>query len=265
MKKKLFFLTFLSGNIKYFSPENHIWLKKNPKYNIKFCLFPWNDVDKKKINNLKKAYKPILLKKINKINYEKTCGKIKYPDYAGNSLGTLYMWDSIQKSFIEIYNYYKKKKIRPDYIIRYRSDILPKEKIFLLKSQLSEKELLVPDRYHWNGINDQIFVIRFSDIKLFLDINKFVKKFIKEDRFFCSEYLFQQFLKYKKIKIKYSKFNYNLMRFKNFKKIQKNIKSEMKFKDKINCKINKLKYRLRNFEKYYIKKNYLNKNQEKII
>ena len=55
------------------------------------------------------------------------------------------------------------------------------------------------------------------------------------------------------------------MRFKNHKKISKNIKSNMKFLDRFNCKLNKFKFRLRNFENYYIKKKYPNKNQDKII
>ena len=114
-------------------------------------------------------------------------------------------------------------------------------------------------------LNDQTFIIKFSDINLFLDLNKFIKKFIQDDRFFCSEYLFQQYLEYKKIKVKYSNFDYNLMRFKSHKKISKSIKSNMKFLDKLKCKLNKFKYRLRNFENYYIKKKYPNKNQEKII
>ena len=77
--------------------------------------------------------------------------------------------------------------------------------------------------------------------------------------------MFQQYLEYKKIKVKYSNFDYNLMRFKSHKKISKSIKSNMKFLDKLKCKLNKFKYRLRNFENYYIKKKYPNKNQEKII
>ena len=74
-----------------------------------------------------------------------------------------------------------------------------------------------------------------------------------------------KYLEYKKIKVKYSNFDYNLMRFKSHKKISKSIKSNMKFLDKLKCKLNKFKYRLRNFENYYIKKKYPNKNQEKII
>ena len=263
--KKLFILTFLSGNIRFFSSKNVTGLKKNLKADLKFCLFPWHNMKSTKINLIKKKYKPILLKKIHKPNCEKILNKIKYPDYGGNAIGTLYMWDSIRKSFLEIYKFYKNKKVKPDYIIRYRSDILPKGKISIFKEQLSKEEILVPDRYHWNGINDQIFILKFSDIKLFFDTNKFISNFILEDRFFAAEYLFQQFIKYKKIKVKYSKFDYNLMRFKNKKKNQTNIKSKMKFYDKINCKINKLRYRLRNFNDYYVKKIYLNKNQEKII
>ena len=263
--KKISFLAFIPGKLNYFSKKNFTEFKKNIDADLKFCLFPWEDTKQKKINYIKKIYKPIFLKKIYKPKYEKTVKKIKYPDHAGNMIGTLFMWESIRQSFLQVKKFYKNKKNKPDYIIRYRYDILPKQKFKFFTHSLSKNEILIPDRYHWNGLNDQTFIIKFSDINLFLDLNKFIKKFIQDDRFFCSEYLFQQYLEYKKIKVKYSNFDYNLMRFKNHKKISKNIKIKMKFLDRLKCKLNKLKYRLRNFENYYIKKKYPNKNQEKII
>ena len=39
----------------------------------------------------------------------------------------------------------------------------------------------------------------------------------------------------------------------------------MKLLDWLNCKLNKLKYRIRNFEKYYIKKNILIKIKKKLF
>ena len=263
MKKKSF-LAFIPGNLNYFSYKNLLGLKKNINSELNFFLFPWEDTKQTKINHIKKIYKPIFLKKIYKPNYKNIVKKIKYPDYAGNSIGTLYMWESIRQSFLQINNFYKDKK-KPDYVIRYRYDILSKYNFKLIKENLKKNEIIVPDRYHWNGLNDQIFITRFSDIVLFFDIDKFIKKFIKDDRFFCSEFLFQQFLKYKKIKVKYSNFDYSLMRPKGFNKINNNVKSEMKFFDKLNCKFNKLNYRLRNFNNHYIKKKYTNKNQEKIV
>lgn len=263
--KKISFLAFIPGKLNYFSEKNLSEFKKNIDADLNFCLFPWEDTKKKKIDNIKKIYKPIFLKKIYKPNFEKTVKKIKYPDHAGSKIGTLYMWESIRQSFLQVKNFYKDKKDKPDYIIRYRYDILAKQKFKFFKNDLLKNEILIPDRYHWNGLNDQIFIIKFSDIHLFLDLNNFIKKFIQDDKFFCSEYLFQQYLKYKKIKVKYSNFDYNLMRFKNHKKISKNIRSNMKFLDRFNCKLNKFKFRLRNFENYYIKKKYPNKNQEKII
>jgi len=263
--KKNSFLVFIPGKLNFFSKENLNKLKKNIGNHLYFSLFPWNDTDQKKINKFRKIYKPIILKKINKPDYKNTIKKIKYPDYAGNTLGTLYMWESIRQSFLQINTFYKRKKKKPDYIIRYRFDILPKLKKKIFRKKLFKGEILVPDRYHWNGLNDQLFIIKYSDIHLFFELDKFVEKFINDERFFCSEYLFQQFLSYKKIKIKYSDFDYNLMRFKNFKKPSINMKSKMKLKDRINCKINKLKYKFRNLEDYYLKKKYPNKNQEKII
>ena len=259
------FLVFIPGKLNFFSKENAIKLKKNIGDDLKFCLFPWNDIEQKKINKFKKIYNPTILKKISKPEFKNIVKKIKYPDYAGNTIGTLYMWESIRQSFLQINNFYKKKKEKPDYIIRYRFDILPKQKKKFFKKKLHTNEILIPDRYHWNGLNDQVFIIKYSDINLFFDLDKFIQKFINDDRFFCSEYLFQQFLSHKNIKIKYSDFDYNLMRFKSFKKPSINIKSKMKVKDRMNCKFNKLKYKFRNFKDYYLKKKNLNKNQEKFI
>ena len=263
--KKLSFLAFIPGKLNYFSKKNLSELKKNINANLNFGLFPWHDTKQKEINLFKRIYKPILFKKIHKPIYKNSIKKIKFPDNAGNTLGTLYMWESLRQSFLQIYNFYKYRKKKPDYIIRYRSDILPKNTFRLFDKHLLKNEILIPDRYHWNGLNDQIFIISFTDLKLFFDLDKFIKEFIKEDRFFCSEFFFQQFLKYKKVKVKYSKFDYNLMRLKNFKKISNETKSEMKFSDRLLCKYNKLNYRFRNFKSYYIKRKYPNKNQDKVI
>jgi len=263
--KKIFFLSFISGNLSFYSIDNFKKLEKSINGKLNFCFIPWKNNSQQKINHLKKIYKPIFVKKIRQPKFESITKKIKFPDNAGNSIGTLYMWESIRQSFKEIFNYYKHRKIKPDYVIRYRSDILPRGNLSLFKKRLHKNEILVPDRFHWNGINDQIFVIKYKDIKLFFDIDKFIRKFIENNRFFSSEYIFQQFLKSKKIQIRYSDFDYQILRHRGFQKLSKNINSDMKIFDKINVKLNKLSYKFRNFKKYYIHKKYLNKNQHKYI
>ena len=48
------FLVFIPGKLNFFSKENAIKLKKNIGDDLKFCLFPWNDIEQKKINKFKK-------------------------------------------------------------------------------------------------------------------------------------------------------------------------------------------------------------------
>ena len=55
------------------------------------------------------------------------------------------------------------------------------------------------------------------------------------------------------------------MRFKNNFKKFKNIESKMLLIDRINCKINKFKFKIRNFKDHYIKKINRNKFQEIFI
>ena len=42
------FLVFIPGKLNFFSKENSIKLKKNIGDDLKFCLFPWNDIEQKK-------------------------------------------------------------------------------------------------------------------------------------------------------------------------------------------------------------------------
>lgn len=263
MHKKI--LIILTGKLKFFSKKNYLLFKNLFKGNVDFCITPWNNTNNKIIQKFKTIYKPIFIKKIIQKNFNNKVKKIKYPDPEGNPIGTLNMWNSIEKSFKEIYKYYKFKK-KPDYIVRYRSDILPKNNIkFEFVEKINQRNIVIPDRYHWNGINDQIFIIKYSDIKLFFSLNNFINEFIKQERYFSSEYIFQQFLKFKKIKIIYSSFNYKIMRFRLNKKKKIKVESKIKLDDLVNCKINKLKYKIRNFKDHYIKKKYLNKNQDIFI
>ena len=156
---------------------------------------------------------------------------------------------------------YDKKLDKPDYVLRFRSDILPKDGQKFINDKFIGQSIIVPDRYHWNGLNDQIFLLNFEDLKIFDNFDQFLKKHIEDDRFFSSEYIFLRFIK-KYLKISYTDFDYNIMRIKNTQKKSKDVDSKMLMIDKINCKINKLKFKIRNFKNHYIKKINRNKFQE---
>ncbi len=259
-KKKI--LVVISGKLTFFSSKNFYKIKESFKeYDLEFCLFPWRDQSpeiKKKFLDL---YKPIHFYEIENHDFEKDIEKIKFPDYAGNPLGTLNMYKSLSISFKIIKKMYDKKIDKPDYVLRFRSDILPKNDQKFINSTFIGQSIIVPDRYHWNGLNDQIFLINFNDLKIFDNFDKFLKKHIEDNRFFSSEYIFLRFIK-KYLKISYTDFDYNIMRIKNTHKKSKDVDSKMLMIDKINCKINKLKFKIRNFKNHYIKKINRNKFQE---
>jgi len=157
-------------------------------------------------------------------------------------------------------------KKKPDYILRYRSDILPKDNQTLIdKNEVKRGQILIPDRYHWNGLNDQIFMINTEDIEIFKKFDSFLNEHIERNRFFCSEYIFQRFIKKIKFKIKYSNFDYNVMRFNNYKKSSNHAYSKKIFIDLINCKINRFKYKIRNFKEHFIKKTNRNNKQDILV
>ena len=84
---------------------------------------------------------------------------------------------------------------------------------------------------------------------------------------FSSELIFQRFLKEKKIKIKFVDYNYNIMRRENInnKKVENKKIIKLKIYDKITIKLNKIKFKLRNFNNFYLKKNKRNNQQDIII
>ena len=263
MNKKI--LIIIPGKLKFYKKENYNLIKNFFKdFDVNFFIVGWKNQDEKIIETFEKNYNPLKIEFIPEHSFEKVLGNIKYPDHAGNTLGTLHMWKSVVLSFEKVKNFFLDKTNKPDYILRYRSDILPKHnQIFINKNPLIKNEILIPDRYHWNGINDNMFLIRFNDLDLFKTFDDFIDNHIKKNKFFCSEYIFQQFLKKNKFKIRYCDFDYNIMRFKDHKKFSKNEKSKKPLTDWYNCKLNRLKFKIRNFNKFYIKK--INRNNKQHI
>ena len=261
MNKKI--LIIIPGKLEFYKEENYNLIKEFFRnFDVNFFIIGWENQDEKIIENFKKIYYPLNIEFMPEYSFVNVMDKIKYPDHAGNALGTLHMWKSIVLSFEKVNKFFFDKSDKPDYILRYRSDILPKKnQIFADRDPLVVNEILIPDRYHWNGLNDNMFLIRYNDLNLFKNFSNFLEKHIKENKFFCSEYIFQQFLKKSKFKIKYSDFDYNIMRFKNHKKFSKNEKSKKPLADWYNCKLNRLKFKIRNFDKFFIKKSNRNNKQ----
>lgn len=252
MKKKI--LVIISGRLTFFQEENYSRIKKTFKdYNLEFFLFPWTGQDPHIIEKFKNIYKPVYCENIKIHNFDNFNELIKFPDFAGNTFGTLHMYKSLCLSFNKIKKIFDTKSNKPDYILRYRSDILPKNNQIFLTNVLKNNTILIPDRYHWNGLNDQIFLLNFEDIKVFDQFDKFLLQHLKENRFFCSEYIFSRFIN-NFFKVSYTSFDYNIMRFKNFYKKADSTVSKIPFKDLIHCKISKFKFKIRNFNDHYIRK-----------
>ncbi len=265
--KKIIIL--ISGKLKYLSDENFLRIKKNLKnFDVDFFLTPWEEEKIGLINIFKKKYKPIAIKKISQSNFKSKIKSIKYPDNAASLEGFFYNWEGICKGLNEIDLYFSKKTSPPDFILRYRSDILPERNSFFnLNKTILNNRLVVPDRYHWNGINDQIFLFQFSTIKIFKNFFKFVDSHINDKRFFSGEFIFYRFMKKYNLKPIFNNFDYRLMREKKFKKkdLSSNLKSKIPIRDNLVIKLNKLIYKIRNFNEFYLLKNKRNKYQDMII
>jgi len=114
------------------------------------------------------------------------------------------MWNSIAESCNILYKHCKEKKIKFDYVLRYRTDLeLVSFKNFsnqLLR--LKDNEILIPSINNFRGVNDQIFFFNFKTSKVLKKIISYLILCINNKRVFHSEYLFSQFLRFNSIKIK---------------------------------------------------------------
>ena len=258
-------LVLICGQLRNFSKKNNKNLVKNFKnYELDFFIVCWEKHNIEVIKLFNSIYKPIALKEIRNKNFSLEAKNIKVPDTAVNTENTFHMWHAFSEACKEIKNFIFQKKF--DYVLRYRSDILPDEnQIFKFKS-IRKKEILIPDRYHWNGINDQFFIFNFSDLSYFASINDYINRYKEKKSLFSSELIFQRFLKEKKIKIKFVDYNYNIMRKenKNNKQFENKKTIKLKLYDIIAIKLNKLNFKLRNFNSFYLKKNKRN-NQKNIL
>ena len=265
MKKKIAVL--LSGLARC-EEENFKFLKNLFKdYDFKILPLIWKN--QKNLDSFKRIYFLEDIKEIEQNNWSYEISKIKYVFGEENRSYKLenifHMWHSFSEGCKEIKNFSFKNK--PDFVLRFRSDILPKYNETFINCELKKKQVLIPDRYHWNGINDQLFLFSFSDLEDFISINDYIINYQKKNLLFSSELIFQRFLKEKKIKIKFNKYNYNLMRKenKNNNSLKDKINVRLGLYDRITIKLNKFMFRLRNFNDFYLKKNMRNNQQDIII
>ena len=262
-------LILISGRVNYISDQNFLEIKKVLKeHEISFFFTPWHGQDEKTMEKFINLYQPEGIKKIfpNNINYNTK--NIKYPDNAGSIEGFFYNWDGLIQGLNEMKKYCITNKKFPDFILRYRADILPKiDTNFKIKNKLKENEIIIPDIYHWNGLNDQIFLFKYDSIDIFNDFFNFVNKEIVSKSFFSSELIFLKYLKVKKIKVFFNQFEYNLLRSKKFVKVPTihNVSSKIPINDKLIIKINKLQYKFRNFKRFFISKRIRSNKQDIIL
>ena len=267
-KKKI--LIIICGQLKFFDKKNCERIIQSLKtYEVNFLLLPWKRNYLHTKYKFSKIYKQIEIKSIKENNFKNVVKRIKFPDTAAKIENIFHAWNAFSQS-INIVNSSQKIKLwKPDYILKYRSDILPKSKeFFYIPKKLIFKNILIPDQYHWHGVNDQIFLIPFSISSKFLNFKKFLYSYSKKNSFFSAELIFLRFLKKNNINIVFNNFDYNIMRYKkkNMSTLSKNNNYlKIPLRDKIFIKILKLKYKFRNFYQYLILKKKRNNHQDIII
>ena len=257
----------MTGQLRYFNELNYKVLKNSLKeYDLYFYIVCWKNENEDIKKKFIKLYNPIKLIEIQDKCFLNEVKRIKIPDTAVKSENIFKMWHS----FIRGCELLKKEKfdISPDYILRYRSDLLPSNNQKIDLGLCRENDILIPDMNHWNGVNDQFFIFKFSKIKKIITFSNFISEYLNKKLLFSSELIFQRFLNKLSLNINYINFDYKIMKkndnLKN-KLIKKDTQNNIPFREKFFVSINKLKFKLRNFKEFYITKNKRNKYQDILI
>ena len=101
MSKKI--LIIIPGKLKFYNEENYNLIKEFFRnFDVNFFIIGWENQDEKIIENFKKIYNPLKIEFIPEHSFGNVLDKIKYPDHAGNTLGTLHMWKSVVLSFEKV-------------------------------------------------------------------------------------------------------------------------------------------------------------------
>lgn len=259
-RKKIFIL--FSGEMRFFY-ENILSINESLNdYDKTFLFYPWNH-QSEKIKIFKKYYIKNNVNYIAENNWDKMLEKIKYRDNAASISGGLFlMWDALTQSFLNLKHVLNDN----DLILRFRTDIkINSKKLNLNLDDINDNTLYIPDCYHWNGYNDQVFLSKVKTLNKFSNFFETLNELIENNHFICPEYIFYKFLKKKKINTKFFELDYQILKNKKIVEnkdiLIKGGKSYIPIKDKITIKILKLFYKFRNFKEFYINKKKRNKNQ----
>ena len=258
-KKKIFII--FSGEMRFFH-ENVLTINQTfNDFDKTFLIYPWKH-QSEKIKKFAEHYTDNHINYIEENNWDKIIKNIKYPDNAASIPGLFFMWDALTQSFSKL----KDDLNDDDLVLRFRSDIkINSKKLNLNLDNVRSNTLYIPDCYHWNGYNDQVFLSKVKTLSKFSNFFQFVNESIEKNYFICPEYIFYKFIKKEKINTIFFEFDYQILKNKkiieNKNMLIKGKKSSIPIKDKITIKILKILYKFRNFKEFFLKKKKRNKSQ----
>lgn len=251
---------FFCGELRYFE-KNFLTLKNYLRnYHTNFLFYPWkNQIEK--INDFKKNYINSQFDFIFQNDWQLKISRIKYPDNANSKIINLfYMWDALTQSFLIL----NKTLKDDDIVLRCRTDvIIHSSELKFDINTIEENTLYIPNCYHWNGLNDQIFFSKVSTLKKFQFFFEYLDTMIDSNNFICPEYVYYKYLKKMNIRVVFFEIDYQILR-NNQNKFIRN-KTIIPLKDRAIIKFLKLSHKIRNFYQFFIKKKKRNKNQNLYI
>ena len=130
-------LVLITGQLRFFDQKNILRIKNSfENFKLDFFVLAWKGQKQNVVDEFKKNYKPIFYHEIDEYNFNQILEKIKYPDHAVKTENTLHMWKGISEAAKFLRKFSLNQNEKPFYILRYRSDILPKgNEKFLIKKE----------------------------------------------------------------------------------------------------------------------------------
>ena len=225
---------------------------KNSLKDYKFIIVStiWENQDC--LENFKSKFNIEHIKLIKEKNWNDEISRVKYVTWEENTAykvpNVFHMWHSILENINFLTQVSEQKKIKFDYVIRFRTDIMCTKGLGNLKTQLNklkDNEILFPSNLHWRGLNDAFFISNFATFLKFGQILNFIDRFINAEKLFNPEYILYSFIEEMKLKfILIKDFNLSLIRVFESKPTKT---VHIPFRDKLNIKIAKQKIKFYKF------------------
>ena len=204
---------FLTGRLS----KHYVYTYRNILNTFKDCEIDFFVMhcckDEELINKMKELYKPVLCQttKIEDYSFLNKIKNVKPP--RPNIFNVVNMFNNRFTLFNVFEKYCQENNKNYGLVVSYRFDLHAKKSQFSMKKfyeQLQDNSILIPRKFDWGGLNDQMAIGRIEIMKKYFSLFEKLPELL-ENQAFHAETLLKVHVNNEKIKVKRFWYNYKII------------------------------------------------------